>query len=187
MTGAHKTIATAVTKFKNDGSSGKSFQQCYRKKEQIGKGAFATVHRALHLRFNETFAVKEIDTTKLKPRELKALKDEINVLKFVRGAPTIIRMYDVFREPDKFYLVTEEMKGGDLLSRIVEKEAYTEAEARSACRNIFEAVRYCHRKRIAHRDIKLDNLLLVVSIQNAERLCVASCPISNLCRLTGEE
>ena len=78
------------------------------------------------------------------------------------------------------------MKGGDLLSRIVEKEAYTEAEARATCRHVFEAVRYCHRKRIAHRDIKLDNLLLVVSRKTWKDV-VASFPISNLCRLVGEE
>jgi serine/threonine protein kinase len=57
----------------------------------------------------------------------------------------------------------EKMKGGDLLSRTVDKEVYTEREARGVCKILFEAILYCHQKRVAHRHIKLENLLLVVS------------------------
>ena len=60
-------------------------------------------------------------------------------------------------------MVMEEMRGGDLLSRIVDKEVYTEREARGVCKILFEAILYCHQKRVAHRDIKPENLLLVVS------------------------
>ena len=58
-------------------------------------------------------------------------------------------------------MVMAEMRGGDLLSRIVDKEVYTEREARGVCKILFEAVLYCHQKRVAHRDIKPENLLLV--------------------------
>ena len=64
-------------------------------------------------------------------------------------------------------MVMEEMKGGDLLSRIVDKEVYTEREARGVCKILFEAVLYCHEKRVAHRDIKPENLLLVVRSANS--------------------
>jgi serine/threonine protein kinase len=167
MTGAHKTIATAATAFKEEGSSGKPVGTFYKKGEILGKGGFATVYRCRHNRTGMSYAIKEIDLSGLTSKELKSLQDEISVLKFVRGGPAIIRLFDVFREPQKYHLVLEEMKGGDLLNRILEKEVYTENEARDCCRHFFEAVKYCHRKRIAHRDIKLDNLLLVVSEKKA--------------------
>jgi serine/threonine protein kinase len=167
MTGAHKTIATAATAFNEEGNSGRPVGTFYKKGEILGEGAFATVYRCRHNRTGMSYAIKEIDLSGLTAKELKTLKVEISVLKFVRGGPAIIRLFDVFREPQKYHLVLEEMKGGDLLSRILEKEVYTENEARDCCRHFFEAVKYCHRKRIAHRDIKLDNLLLVVSEKKA--------------------
>ena len=161
MTGAQKTVATAMPGFKEEGSSGRPVETFYEKREKLGQGAFAIVHSWFHHGTSKTYAIKDIDLQGLSDRELKMLQGEINAMKYVRGGPSIILLYDVFRLPDKLHLVLEEMKGGDVLHRIAEKEVYTEAEARDTCRFFFEAVRYCHRKRIAHRDIKLDNLLLV--------------------------
>ena len=53
------------------------------------------------------------------------------------------------------------MVGGNLLSRIVEKEVYTEREARQVCKIAFTAISYCHTKKVAHRDVKPENFLLV--------------------------
>ena len=55
------------------------------------------------------------------------------------------------------------MSGGELFDRIVQKEYYTEQEARDVCRILFGALKYCHDRRVAHRDLKPENLLLQVS------------------------
>lgn len=57
------------------------------------------------------------------------------------------------------YLVMEIMTGGELFDRIVEKEAYTEAEAVETIRPIIDALHYCHEMGIIHRDLKPENLL----------------------------
>lgn len=69
-------------------------------------------------------------------------------------------MYHIFDEQFKIYLVTEKMDGGELFDRIVQKEYYTEMEARKVCSIMFEALEYCHQKKVAHRDLKPENLLL---------------------------
>jgi serine/threonine protein kinase len=92
----------------------------------------------------------------------KTLKEEIVALRLLRGGPHIVRLFDVFEEPEDTYLILEELKGGNLLSRIVEKEVYTEREARQVCKIAFTAIDYCHKKKVAHRDIKPENFLLVV-------------------------
>jgi serine/threonine protein kinase len=163
MTGANKTVATQATHFKEDSPSGGLFSDFYKKGDKLGQGGFSTVYRCLHKRTSLSYAVKEVDIANLSGQEICTLQDEIVVLKFLRGAPFIIRLYDVFREANKTYMVLEEMKGGDVLHRICEKEVYTEREARDLCKILFHAVDYCHKKHIAHRDIKLDNLLLTVS------------------------
>lgn len=70
-------------------------------------------------------------------------------------------LYDVFDEPQYYYLVTEKMGGGELFDRIVQKSYYNEKEARDTCKIIFEAIKYCHDHHVAHRDLKPENLLLV--------------------------
>lgn len=131
-------------------------------KTQLGEGGFATVHRTKNKVSHEEFAVKDVNITKLEEAALSALEDEIAALKLLRGGPHIVRLKDVFKEKEHVYMVMEEMKGGELLQRIVDKEVYTEREARQTCEILFEAIDYIHKKRIAHRDIKPENLLLVV-------------------------
>lgn len=49
------------------------------------------------------------------------------------------------------YLVLELMSGGELFDRIIEKESYTEAEAKSVVATIAQVLVYCHDRGIAHR------------------------------------
>jgi calcium/calmodulin-dependent protein kinase I len=54
----------------------------------------------------------------------------------------------------------ELMEGGELFDQILEKEFFSEGEAREAIRSIINALQYCHDQGIVHRDIKPENLLL---------------------------
>jgi len=150
-----------VEKFVEDSVTGLPFDDFYDVGEMLGEGGYACVFQATHKTRGVTYAVKDVDLTMLEEGGEATLKDEIWALKLLRGGPHIVRLYDVFEEPDHVYLVMEEMKGGDLLTRIGDKEVYTEREARRVCRIIFQAMDYIHKKKIAHRDIKPENVLLV--------------------------
>jgi calcium/calmodulin-dependent protein kinase I len=73
----------------------------------------------------------------------------------------IIRLFDFFIEPSTYYLVMEQMCGGELFDRIVAKAYYNEKEARDTCKILLEAVGYMHQNHVAHRDLKPENLLLL--------------------------
>lgn len=151
--------------FTMDSPSGRPFSDFYSEGGKfLGRGGFAVVRRYVHNETGLEFAVKEMNTSKLSSGKLAAVNNEIIMLTKIRRAPNIIRMYDAFISPETSHLVLEEMKGGDVLSRLIEKEVYAEREARALCTRLFDAVGYCHKRGIAHRDIKLQNLLLVVRL-----------------------
>lgn len=127
---------------------------------QLGEGAFSKVKECRD-RNGETFAAKIVTKAKLTREDDLALRDEIGILRALRH-PNIIKLYDVFEEPEYYYLVTELMRGGELFDRIVTKTFYNEKEARDVCKILFEALKYCHDKNVAHRDLKPENLLLMV-------------------------
>jgi serine/threonine protein kinase len=85
--------------------------------------------------------------------------DEVDILMEMKH-PHIIRLYDFFTEPSTYYLVMEQMTGGELFDRIVAKAYYNEKEARDTCKILLEAVGYMHANHVAHRDLKPENLLL---------------------------
>ena len=91
------------------------------------------------------------------------MRQEIGILREI-DHPHIIKLFDIYDEAAKIYLVTEIMAGGELFDRIVQKEHYNEAEAQQVSTIMFNALGYCHDRSVAHRDLKPENLLLAVSI-----------------------
>jgi serine/threonine protein kinase len=53
------------------------------------------------------------------------------------------------------------MDGGDLIDRILERAHYSEGDAREVCRQLLFGVEFCHSRKIANRNLKPENLLLV--------------------------
>lgn len=82
-----------------------------------------------------------------------ALKDEIFILNELNHSH-IMGLDDVIVTINNYFLVTEYLEGGELFDRIVDKNSYTESEARDCCRIVFDGLAYCHRKGVVHRDLK---------------------------------
>ena len=54
----------------------------------------------------------------------------------------------------------EYVPGGDLFEFIRTQEGMAESDAKDLFRGILEGVKHCHDNGIAHRDLKLENILL---------------------------
>ena len=115
----------------------------------------------------KTYAVKCVNRKKLTEEDEAALLDEVSILKEMKHYH-IIRLFDFFKESSTYYLVMEEMTGGELFDRIVAKAYYNEKEARDTCKILLEAVGYMHSNNVAHRDLKPENLLLVSISDDSE-------------------
>ena len=144
-----------------DSSSGKPFDELYKFGDQLGAGTLSTVTAATHIQSNKSYAIKCVRREDLHHSDAVALQDEISALKALAECPYIVKFYDVFDEVDNTFLVLERMEGGDLIDRIIEKAHYTESDAREVCKQLLLGVEFCHSKRIANRNLKPENLLLV--------------------------
>jgi serine/threonine protein kinase len=128
---------------------------------QLGAGAFSVVYEVTHKKSQHVYAVKVAHKEGLTEEDLVALKDEISVMNELKH-PNIIQLLEVYEEISTFYVVMEKMEGGELFERIVQKKCYNEKEARDIIKTLLETIQYMHEKKIAHRDLKPDNILLVV-------------------------
>ncbi|XP_039594911.1 serine/threonine-protein kinase MARK1 isoform X4 [Polypterus senegalus] len=131
----------------------------YRLLKTIGKGNFAKVKLAKHVLTGREVAVKIIDKTQLNPTSLQKLFREVRIMKILNH-PNIVKLFEVIETEKTLYLVMEYASGGEVFDYLVAHGRMKEKEARAKFRQIVSAVQYCHQKRIVHRDLKAENLLL---------------------------
>jgi len=149
-------------------------------KELLGSGSFGAVYQCTvaegcdvtGLPGNGAYAVKVMEAQRLSmlmgaPLELVVprLEREVDIL-FHLGMrhEGILRLHFAFFSPAsaKFYLVTELLPGGDLFRRIVKRgKPFNEEDGKVIFAQLVDAVDFCHSMDVAHRDLKLENCLLV--------------------------
>ena len=144
-----------------DSSSGKPFDELYTFGAHLGTGISSIMVEATHIQSNKSYAIKCVRSEDLYHGDAVALQDEISALKALSECPYIVKLNDVFNEVDNTFLVLERMEGSDLIDRMIEKVHYTENDAREVCKQLLFGVKFCHSKRIANRNLILENILLV--------------------------
>uniref|UniRef100_A0A672J8Q2 non-specific serine/threonine protein kinase n=1 Tax=Salarias fasciatus TaxID=181472 RepID=A0A672J8Q2_SALFA len=143
------------------------FSDGYILKEDIGMGSFSVCKRCIHKTTNTEYAVKMIDKTSTDPSE------EIEILLRYGQHPNIITLKDVYDNGKQVFLVTELMRGGELLDRILKQKFFSEREASAVLYTITKTVEYLHSQGVVHRDLKPSNILYVDESGNPEsiRIC----------------
>ncbi|XP_044290939.1 ribosomal protein S6 kinase alpha-1 isoform X2 [Varanus komodoensis] len=143
------------------------FSDGYIVKEDIGVGSYSVCKRCVHKATSTEYAVKVIDKSKRDPSE------EIEILLRYGQHPNIITLKDVYDDGKHVYLVTELMRGGELLDRILKQKCFSEREASFVLHTICRTVEYLHSQGVVHRDLKPSNILYVDESGNPEsiRIC----------------
>uniref|UniRef100_A0A8D0HQ78 Ribosomal protein S6 kinase n=1 Tax=Sphenodon punctatus TaxID=8508 RepID=A0A8D0HQ78_SPHPU len=143
------------------------FTDGYEVKEDIGVGSYSVCKRCIHKGTNMEYAVKIIDKSKRDPTE------EIEILLRYGQHPNIITLKDVYDDGKYVYVVTELMKGGELLDKILRQKFFSEREASAVLFTITKTVEYLHAQGVVHRDLKPSNILYVDESGNPEsiRIC----------------
>lgn len=126
----------------------------------IGKGAFGKVNLAINRLTTKFVALKSINKTYMTDESsLKKIMQEYNILKRARHQ-NIVRLYESFDTDSHTVYVMEVCGGGDLLTYVRRRRKLKEDLAKHVFRQLILGLMYVHSKKVLHRDIKLDNILL---------------------------
>jgi len=109
---------------------------------------------------NQILAIKIVDRLRApKDFQEKFLPRELKYWPIMKH-PNLVRLYYYFEEARRVFLVLEHVENGNALRYIQRHHSVRESVARRWIYQIVDAVRYMHDLDIAHRDLKLENLLL---------------------------
>mmetsp|Transcript_21335 Transcript_21335/g.3464 ORF Transcript_21335/g.3464 Transcript_21335/m.3464 type:complete len:95 (-) Transcript_21335:625-909(-) len=70
-------------------------------------------------------------------------------------------MHRVYEEEEEIVLVLDYLEGGDLYKKIIRTKRLTEIEAVKFARNMCKALQYLSQNEIIHRDLKLENIMIL--------------------------
>ncbi|CAF4994682.1 unnamed protein product, partial [Rotaria sp. Silwood1] len=129
--------------------------------EEIGAGAFGTVHRATWKSRRYTVAVKKLHLTHLTGKAEKEFFKELSLMHSIR-CPYIINFYGACTETGKYALVMEYMSLGSLYKILHEDNLdLSWSERLSIAFQAASGINYLHQlpEPVLHRDIKSLNFL----------------------------
>lgn len=115
------------------------------------------VRLAQDLLTDEQVAVKMVPRLN-RENETQFLAREVQIILSV-SHPNIVRTIDVFVRSRRIHFVMEYLAGGELFDFIAENTHFTETHAAAVMADLLNALSYLHSRGIAHRDVKLENLL----------------------------
>jgi len=82
-----------------------------------------------------------------------------------------LKFYDCFEDEDHYFIITEYLHGLDLFEQAT-RRVFFEDEILNIAYQVLQALDYMHSKGMAHRDIKLENIMFTEKIK-ASSACIA--------------
>ncbi|XP_014259703.1 cyclin-dependent kinase 1 [Cimex lectularius] len=131
----------------------------YIKIEKIGEGTYGVVFKGKHKKTGNFVAIKKIRNEGEEEGVPSTAVREISLLKELVH-PNIVGLQEVLMEENRLYLIFEFLtmdlkKYLDSLENLM-----PESQVKSFLYQILQAILFCHKRRVLHRDLKPQNLLL---------------------------
>uniref|UniRef100_A0A4W5PTZ3 non-specific serine/threonine protein kinase n=1 Tax=Hucho hucho TaxID=62062 RepID=A0A4W5PTZ3_9TELE len=132
-----------------------NFESSYTEICEIGRGRFSVVRKCLNKASKKEVAVKYI-TKKMQKKE--QVYHEADILSHVQH-PQLVALTDTYESPTSLMLVFE-LEGGRLLDYLVAHDELMEEKVAFFVKDTLEALQHLHTCRVAHLDLKPENLLV---------------------------
>ena len=131
--------------------------------KELGRGSFGVVYEATDAA-GLKWACKVIEKAALKTEKSKEqLTREIATMKAIQHEH-VVQLREVLETGSRYYIFLELVCGGTLLNKVDSEHGgihfINEADVRRYFRQLASGLRFCHANKVAHRDIKLENVLL---------------------------
>jgi serine/threonine protein kinase len=144
--------------------------------KELGRGASAVVYEATSKKTGEKFAVKMINKKLVKTQRLKT---EVEILKKVKHEH-VLPFIEAVEDSKSVYLVLHYAKGGELFDNLIKRGVYSEKDAGKIIKQILRAIQYLHSVNVAHRDLKLENVLCEIDENGNMNIFVADFGLSRI-------
>ncbi|KAH8828299.1 Pkinase-domain-containing protein [Flagelloscypha sp. PMI_526] len=138
-----------------------SVHQLYKRLETVGKGAYGSVHKGLHIPTGNLVALKiiNLDTS---DDDVEDIQREVALLTQLRDAPNITKYYGCYMDGPRVWIAMELAQGGSVLSlmKVSPDNSIEERFVAVIIRETLVALAYLHRVPVIHRDMKAANILV---------------------------
>ncbi|XP_055049058.2 death-associated protein kinase 2 isoform X1 [Misgurnus anguillicaudatus] len=132
--------------------------------EDLGSGQFAIVKRCKEkstgVEYAAKFIKKRLNRASRRGVRREEIEREVDILQELQH-PNIISLHDVYENRTDIVLILELVSGGELFDFLAQKESLSEEEATDFIKQILDGVQYLHSKKIAHFDLKPENIMLL--------------------------
>ncbi|XP_033210916.1 cyclin-dependent kinase 1 [Belonocnema kinseyi] len=129
--------------------------------EKIGEGTYGVVYKGKHKKTGEIVAMKKIRLESDDEGIPSTAIREISLLKELKH-PNIVSLLDVLMEESKLYLIFEylTMDLKKYMDNIGSGKLMNPSTVKCYLYQITKAILFCHQRRVLHRDLKPQNLLV---------------------------
>jgi len=154
--------SSAQSNGSDSNSGGGMRMEDFVKLEKIGEGTYGVVFKGRNKKTGEIVAMKKIRLESEEEGVPSTAIREISLLKELQH-PNIVLLQDVIMQESRLYLIFEflTMDLKKYLDTSIGKDEMMSAElVKSYCYQLIQAILFCHQRRVLHRDLKPQNLLI---------------------------
>lgn len=127
--------------------------------KKLGSGSGGIVLLVHNFQTCKAYALKHIKKNVMVDLRAEKAMNEVKIMTTIKH-PCVVRMNDIIDTHDSIFIMLELMQGGDLLRRIQSNHFLSESLSKLYFYQICHAIKYLHDRKITHRDLKPDNILL---------------------------
>ena len=128
--------------------------------DKIEEGSKSVIYKCIHKQTGSERAVKIIQKSSCDEVENEKIRNEFCLLKSMEH-PSILKVYESFETKDKFFIVADYCKGGELREVIFRNGGLTEHYTAAMVKTILTGINYAFRNHsLCHLGLKPENILL---------------------------
>ncbi|PLN82801.1 serine/threonine protein kinase [Aspergillus taichungensis] len=131
----------------------------YRTGQFLGKGGFAVCYEGTLQRNGRVFAMKVVRSEMTQKKMQEKFRTELQIHSKMRHSH-IVTFHRAFAFDKCIYVVLELCPNGSVMDMVKKRKSLSLPEVRRFMIQLCGAVKYLHKRNVAHRDLKMGNLFL---------------------------